>query len=157
MADQIIPLGGTLNTSLQGGSLFLVLYLYLRSPKRESPVAHPAEEGTKSRPLKRSAALVGIGCGFILGWPAIARGQYLETYLPRNIPGYDQEMGVTVLSRARPLYEEPGVRAGSFIIRPQLNEQFGIRFQSHRLELQPGKLASSHVPLDRRQFRLVPQ
>jgi hypothetical protein len=137
MADQITP---RRNLEHKSARRFAIprFYLYLRSPKRESPVAPPAEEGTKSRLLKRSAALVGIGCGFILGWPAIARGQYVESYLPRNIPGYNQEMGVTVLSRARPLYEEPGVRAGSFIIRPQLNEQFGYDSSPIGLSSSPG-------------------
>ena len=47
-------------------------------------------------------------------------------------------MGVTVLSRARPLYKEPGIRAGSFIIRPQLNEQFGYDSNPIGLSSSPG-------------------
>ncbi len=64
----------------------------------------------------------------ILAWPSISYGQYLEAYFPRGVPGYGQELGVDVLSRLRPLYEEPGVRAGSFIIRPQLTEAIGYDF-----------------------------
>ena len=47
-------------------------------------------------------------------------------------------MGVTVLSRSRPLYEEPGVRAGSFLIRPQLTESFGYDSSPNGVSSSPG-------------------
>lgn len=75
--------------------------------------------------LNRAAGLAGLVGALILAWPSISYGQYLEAYFPRGVPGYGQELGVDVLSRLRPLYEEPGVRAGSFIIRPQLTEAIG--------------------------------
>lgn len=88
--------------------------------------------------MKRSAALASIVSGLITSWPATSYGQYLGSYLPRNTPGYNQEMGVTVLSRLRPLYEEPGVRAGSFLIRPQLTESFGYDSSPNGVSSSPG-------------------
>ena len=53
-------------------------------------------------------------------------GQFLlDRYFPEGIPGYYTEPGVTVLSRVRPDYDPPGVRAGSFIIRPEAAEAVG--------------------------------
>jgi hypothetical protein len=49
----------------------------------------------------------------------------LNNYFPQGIPGYGQELGVTVLSRARPQYDPLGVRSGDFIIRPELDESLG--------------------------------
>ncbi len=54
-----------------------------------------------------------------------ARAQYIETYLPAGVPGFDQAQGVTVLSRLRPLYADQGVRLGSFDIRGGFDERFG--------------------------------
>ena len=54
-----------------------------------------------------------------------ARAQYLQTYFPGTVPGFDQQLGVTVLSRLRPGYEAQGVQAGAFTIRPRLDESFG--------------------------------
>ena len=56
---------------------------------------------------------------------ARARRSTLQNYFPEGVPGYDKEMGVTVLSRVRPLYQEPGVRVDDFVIRPQLSELIG--------------------------------
>ena len=60
-----------------------------------------------------------------LVWPLAARAQYVPTYFPAGVPGYDQELGVTVVTRVRPLFQEQGIRAGSFIIRPDLDESVG--------------------------------
>jgi hypothetical protein len=54
-----------------------------------------------------------------------AHGQYIETYLPAGVPGLDRQQGVTVLSRLRPLYQEPGVRLGSFLVHGGLDERLG--------------------------------
>jgi hypothetical protein len=61
----------------------------------------------------------------VLAWPLAAHAQYIETYLPTGVPGFDQSQGVEVLTRPRPLYEALGVREGDFIIRPSLDESFG--------------------------------
>jgi hypothetical protein len=57
--------------------------------------------------------------------PIAARAQYIETYLPSTVPGFDESQGVEVLTRPRPLYEAEGVREGDFLIRPSLDESFG--------------------------------
>lgn len=54
-----------------------------------------------------------------------ARAQYIESYFPAGVPGFDTAQGVTVLSRLRPLYEEPGVHVGNFVVRPMLEEGIG--------------------------------
>ena len=59
------------------------------------------------------------------GWTAVARGQDLSGYFPQGVPGYDTAPGVTVQSRARPDYDPVGVRAGSFLLYPQVNLGFG--------------------------------
>jgi hypothetical protein len=56
---------------------------------------------------------------------APARAQYVQNYFPSAVPGYDQELGVTVLSRQRPLYEQLGIRAGGFLLKSSLDESFG--------------------------------
>jgi hypothetical protein len=64
------------------------------------------------------------------------RAQYLQTYFPTTVPGYDQELGVTVLSRQRPLYEQPGIRAGGFLTKLGLDE--GLGYNSNVLGTQSG-------------------
>jgi hypothetical protein len=64
-------------------------------------------------------ALVGLA---VLALPAKVQAQEIQSYFPSGVFGYDQELGVTVLSRARPLYETPGVRVGSFVVSPSLDE-----------------------------------
>jgi hypothetical protein len=54
-----------------------------------------------------------------------ARAQYIDTYLPTSVPGFNQYQGVTVLTQPRPAYDPLGVRAGDFILQPGLNESFG--------------------------------
>ncbi len=49
----------------------------------------------------------------------------LDNYFPNGVPGYGSEAGVTVPSRQRPEYDPLGVRAGSFIIRPEVTQGFG--------------------------------
>jgi hypothetical protein len=49
----------------------------------------------------------------------------LDRYFPVGVPGYATEPGVTVRTRARPEYESQGVRAGSFVIRPEASESIG--------------------------------
>ena len=53
------------------------------------------------------------------------QAQYLDTYLPVTVPGFDQTMGVTVLTRPRPLYRDEGVQLGAFTVRGGLDEKFG--------------------------------
>ena len=56
--------------------------------------------------------------------PAFA--QLVDTYFPSGLIGYRDELGVTVGSRARPEFDPEGIRAGSFILRPDLGTGFGF-------------------------------
>jgi opacity protein-like surface antigen len=55
-------------------------------------------------------------------WPAAGAAQNIPLYFPEGVSGFDQGLGVTVLSRLRPLYETPGVRVGTFVVSPALDE-----------------------------------
>ncbi len=55
----------------------------------------------------------------------LARAQFIDTYLPANVPGFNQDRGITVLTRPRPLYEQQGVQLGGFTVRSGIEEQFG--------------------------------
>jgi len=82
--------------------------------------------------------LVAIAGAAVLARPGAPRAQYLESYFTRGVPGYDQERGVTVLTRLRPLYEQPGIRLGSFMVRPHLDEAFGYDSNAAGLSSSPG-------------------
>lgn len=60
---------------------------------------------------------------------APAAAQNIPAYFPAGSAGYDQELGVTVLSRERPLYATPGVNVGGFVIRPELDQ--GVSYNSN--------------------------
>jgi hypothetical protein len=49
----------------------------------------------------------------------------LSTYFPAGVPGYGAAPGVTVASRARPDFDPPGIRLGSFVFHPQLEQALG--------------------------------
>ena len=53
------------------------------------------------------------------------RAELLSDYFPAGVPGYGTAPGVTVASRARPEFDPPGVRAGSFLLHPSLEKGFG--------------------------------
>lgn len=53
------------------------------------------------------------------------RAQPLAAYFPQGVPGYGTMPGVTVLSRARPDYQPPGIRAGDMLISPSLEAVVG--------------------------------
>jgi hypothetical protein len=68
-------------------------------------------------------------CGLAVGVFAVCavaygslRAELLSTYFPTGVPGYGAAPGVTVLSRARPEFDPLGVRAGSFMLYPKLEE-----------------------------------
>lgn len=54
-----------------------------------------------------------------------ARAQPLDAYLPAGVPGFGVMPGVTVLSRARPDYDPPGIRADGFLLHPSFEESVG--------------------------------
>ena len=59
------------------------------------------------------------------GSAAPARAQLLDQYLPGTSSSPGTDPGVTVASRTLPDFQAGGVRAGSFIIRPQVTESAG--------------------------------
>jgi hypothetical protein len=66
------------------------------------------------------APLLGMG---LAGWALPAQAQTTaDAFFPTGNYGYDQDLGVTVLTRARPEYDESGVRLGGFTIRPALDQ-----------------------------------
>lgn len=73
-----------------------------------------------ARRCAAASALVTIG---LSGAPAQA--QLLDQFLSPSIYGRGVEPGVTVTSRDRSDYDTGGIRAGSFIIRPQITESAG--------------------------------
>lgn len=73
---------------------------------------------------RRRLSCVGVGL-LALGAAPSAHAQYVESYFPTGTPGFDREQGVTVLSRLRPLYEEPGVRIGAYTVNARLDESVG--------------------------------
>jgi hypothetical protein len=63
-----------------------------------------------------------LGVGLAL-WAVPAHAQVTaNSYFPTGIYGYDQDLGVTVLTRARPEYEQTGVQLGGFTVRPELDQ-----------------------------------
>ena len=73
---------------------------------------------------RRRLSWFGVGL-LALGVSPGARAQSVENYFPTGVPGFDRDRGVTVLSRLRPLYEEPGVRLGAYTVNARLDESIG--------------------------------
>ncbi len=66
---------------------------------------------------------VTLCTGAVLAIASPARAQTAASaYFPTGIAGYDQDLGVTVLSRIRTGYEEQGIQFGSFVVRPDLDQ-----------------------------------
>lgn len=58
----------------------------------------------------------------LLPWPASLHAQGIGSYFQSGIPGFDQQLGVTVQSRLRPLYSTPGIDIDGFNVRPRLDQ-----------------------------------
>jgi hypothetical protein len=74
----------------------------------------------------RAAVTAAVALDLVLAFGHAAKAQYINSYFPVGVPGYDTNEGVTVLSRERPLYTASGVNAGSFIVKPRMDESFGF-------------------------------
>jgi hypothetical protein len=79
----------------------------------------------RSWSIHRPASVTAVTSALLAFSSHAADAQYINSFLPQGVPGYDENSGVTVLSRARPLYTTPGVNVGSFVVKPQFNEAFG--------------------------------
>jgi hypothetical protein len=67
-----------------------------------------------------------LGClAAVAGPSGLAVAQLLPNYFPDGVPGYATDPGVTVQSRARPLYDPVGTRVGNAIVHPLLDESLG--------------------------------
>ena len=73
---------------------------------------------------RRCLPCIGVGL-LALGFASSAQAQYVESYFPTGIASFDQQQGVTVLSRLRPLYQQPGVRLGAYTLNANLDEVVG--------------------------------
>lgn len=73
---------------------------------------------------RRRLPCIGVGL-LALSFASSAQAQYVENYFPTGVAGYDQQQGVTVLSRLRPLYEQQGVRLGAYTVNAHLDETVG--------------------------------
>jgi len=58
----------------------------------------------------------------MLTWSTASLAQAIDFYFPQGSYGYDQQLGVTVQTRARPLYAPLGIRVGSFNVYPSADE-----------------------------------
>ncbi len=54
-----------------------------------------------------------------------AQAQQIDRYFSQGVDAYGTTPGVTVLSRLRPEYEPPGIRAGGFVINTNLAQGLG--------------------------------
>jgi hypothetical protein len=77
---------------------------------------------------RRPALMLAVATA-ALGCSTASHAQNLSNYFPSGNWGYDQQLGVTVLTRARPLYEAPGIRAGGFLIYPRADQ--GLFYNSN--------------------------
>jgi hypothetical protein len=54
-----------------------------------------------------------------------ARAQQIDRFFSQGVDAYGTTPGITVLSRVRPDYEPPGIRAGGFVINTNLAQGLG--------------------------------
>jgi hypothetical protein len=74
------------------------------------------------RQCASGAAWGGLLCATMLLWPKASMAQSIDYYFPQGSYGYDQQLGVTVQTRAHPLYEPLGVQIGGFNVHPSVDE-----------------------------------
>ncbi len=73
---------------------------------------------------RRCLPCIGVGL-LALSFASSAQAQYINSYLPTGLAGFDRDQGVTVLSRLRPLYQQQGVRLGGYTVNANLDETVG--------------------------------
>lgn len=83
-------------------------------------IAHLVE--FRTRRFRITAGLGLVAGAVVSAWPATAAAQNIPLYFPSGVGGFDQGIGVTVLSRLRPLYETSGIHADGFVINPALDQ-----------------------------------
>jgi hypothetical protein len=78
-------------------------------------------EGLHHRPRPYSTAGILL-CVAALVVPCPTLAQSIDFYFPQGNFGYDQQLGVTVQTRAHPLYTPQGVQIDSFNVQPRFDE-----------------------------------
>jgi hypothetical protein len=58
----------------------------------------------------------------LLAWSSASHAQTTLAYFPSGVAGYDQQLGVTVVTRLRPLYDAPGIQLGGVVVRPTVDQ-----------------------------------
>src|SRR5450631_4820785 len=86
--------------------------------------------------LRRVAAGVAA-CAIAYGG---VHAELLSSYFPTGVPGYGTAPGVTVASRERPDFDPLGMRLGSFVLHPQVEE--GLGYDDNVFGSSGGKLGS---------------
>ena len=72
----------------------------------------------------RTGVVAVLLCCAVLACPKRGHAQAIQLYFPQGQVGYDQDIGVTVLTRRRSDYETSGISLGSFTVRPNLDQTF---------------------------------
>jgi hypothetical protein len=81
-----------------------------------------AASDVRSGWVRHATAVAALACVAAYGG---VRAELLSSYFPVGVPGYGTAPGVTVASRERPDFDPFGVRADSFLLRPQWEEGLG--------------------------------
>jgi hypothetical protein len=72
---------------------------------------------------RRAAAPVAVFVtGLALTWPAESAAQTIDFLFPQGAYGYDQQLGVTVQTRAHPLYSSTGLQIDGFNVFPSADQ-----------------------------------
>jgi hypothetical protein len=75
-----------------------------------------------------------------------ARAQYIQSYFPTGIPGYEGQAGITVLSRSRSLYDPEDIHLDGFDIRPRLTESIDYSSDVEGIAGSPGSVIIETAP-----------
>ena len=74
------------------------------------------------REHRAEAATAIMVATLTLTWSTVSEAQAIDFYFPQGTSGYDQQLGVTVQSRAHPLYAPVGLQVGSFNVFPSADQ-----------------------------------
>ena len=80
---------------------------------------------TVARERVRHLAIGGLFCLTLVLAPRLGQAQVVTNIVLPSIPAFDTGPGTTVLTRAHPEFDSPGVSVGDFVVRPQLTESAG--------------------------------
>ncbi len=90
-----------------------------------------------SRRKLRIVALCAISAGAVGTVLSGAHAQYVTQFFPEGLFGTSDNLGVTVLTRARPETDYQGMHVGSFLVQPRASE--GVGYDDNVTGTSPGK------------------